>query len=83
MQLCHTLYSMHTLCYVIDVVKVCQLDLYHLYFDPYTKFNDPPFDGLKALESLTSKSLLMSWCEDLNGEEANCLIISLLVLSFL
>ncbi len=45
------------------------------FFDPYTKFNDPTFDELKALESLTSKNLSMSSCKDLNGEEANCVII--------
>lgn len=62
-------------CDFIDMVKVCQLDLYNLYFDPCTKFDDLTFDELKALESFTSKNLPMSWCEDLNGEEVDCLII--------
>jgi len=78
--------SMHTLikltqshdvfiCDFIDMVKVCLLDLYNLYFDPCTKFDDPTFDEFKAFEPLTSKNLLMSWCEYLSGEEVDCLII--------
>ncbi len=78
--------SMHTLiklaqshdvfiCDFIDVVKVCQLELYCLYFDPYTRFDDPPFDELKVFESFTNKKLLMNWCKDLNDNEADCFII--------
>jgi hypothetical protein len=61
-------------CDFIDAVKVCELDLYHLYFNLSTKFDDLAFDELKALESFTNKKLLMSWCEDLNNEEVDCLI---------
>jgi hypothetical protein len=56
-------------------MKLCQLDLYCYYFDPYTKFDDPTFDEFKAFESLISKNLLMKWCKDLNGKEANYFII--------
>ncbi len=59
----------------IDIMKVCWLDLYHFYFNPYTKFDDLAFDELKVLESFISKNLLISWCEDLNGKKADCLII--------
>ncbi len=94
MQFCHTLDSMHTLiklaqsydvsvCYFIDGVKVCQLDFYCLYFESYTKFDDAVFDEFKALKSLINKNLLMSWCEDLNDEEANCLIIEFVGAKFL
>jgi hypothetical protein len=44
----------------INVVKVCQLELYHLYFDPYTKFYDPTFDEFKVFESFTNKNLPMN-----------------------
>ncbi len=40
------------ICDFIDAMKVCKLDFYHFYFDPYTKFDDLAFDELKALESL-------------------------------
>ncbi len=70
-------------CYFIDGVKVCQLDFYHLYFESYTKFDDVTFDEFKALESLISKNLLMSWCEDLNDEKADCLIIEFVGAKFL
>jgi hypothetical protein len=60
-------------------VFVCEnlptITFYQLYNDPYNKFNDPLFDELKVLETFTNKNLLMSWCVDLNGEEANCLVI--------
>jgi hypothetical protein len=56
------------------MVKVCQFDLYYFYFDPYTKFNNLAFDEPKTLESLGSKNLPMSWCEDMNNEEADYLI---------
>jgi hypothetical protein len=62
-------------CYFIEATKVCQLEFYRLYFESYTKFNDLTFDEFKSLDSLTNKNLLMSWCEDLNDEEADCLII--------
>jgi len=62
------------ICDFVNTVKVCQLDLYYFYFDPYTKFEDLAFDELKTLESLTSKNLPMSWCEDMNCEEVDCLI---------
>ncbi len=45
-------------CNFVDTVKVCQLDLYYFYFDPYTKFDDLTFDEPKTLESLSSKNLL-------------------------
>ncbi len=70
-------------CYFIDAVKVCQLDFYHLYFESYTKFDDPAFDEFKTFESLTSKNLLMNWCEDLNDEEANCFIFEFVGAKFL
>ncbi len=95
MQFCHILNSMHILiklthsydvfvCYFIDVVNVFQLDLYlyRFYFDPYTKFDDPTFDEFKALESFTTKNLLMSLCEYLNGEEADCFIIEFVSAKF-
>jgi hypothetical protein len=66
----------------IDVVKVCQLDLYRFYFDPYTKFDDPIFDEPKALESFISKNLPMKWCEDLNGKEADYFIIEIVGTKF-
>jgi len=69
-------------CYFIDAVNVFQLDLYRFYFDPYTKFDDPTFDEFKALESLTTKNLLMSLCEDLNGEEVDCFIIEFVSAKF-
>ncbi len=62
-------------CDFIDTMKVCQLDLYNLYFDPCTNFDNPTFDEFKAFEPLTSNNLSMSWCEDLNGEEVDCFII--------
>jgi hypothetical protein len=69
-------------CDFIDVVKVCQLDLYHVYFDPYTKFDDPTFDELKVLESFISKNLPMKWCEYLNGEEVDYFIIEFVGVKF-
>jgi hypothetical protein len=56
-------------------VKIYQLELYWLYNDPYNKFDDLVFYELKALETFINKNLSMSWCVDLNGEEANCLVI--------
>ncbi len=56
-------------------VKIYQLEVYQLYNDPYNKFDDPTFDKLKALEKFINKNLLMSWCVDVNGEEANCLVV--------
>jgi hypothetical protein len=46
-------------CNFINVVKVCQLELYNLYFDSYTKFDDI-FDELNVLEKLIGKNMPMS-----------------------
>jgi hypothetical protein len=46
-------------CSFIDVVKVCQLEFYNLYFNSYTKFDDV-FDKLNVLEKLSSKNMPMS-----------------------
>jgi hypothetical protein len=48
-------------CNFIDVAKVCQLELYNLYFDSYTKFDDV-FDELNVLEKLISKNMPTSLC---------------------
>jgi hypothetical protein len=59
-------------------MKMCQLEFYWFYFDPYMKFDDLIVYELNALESLmTSKNLPMNWCIDLNGEELDCPIIEL------
>ncbi len=50
--------------------------------DPCTKFDDPTFDEFKAFEPLTNKNLSMNWCEDLNGEEVDCLIIEFVGVNF-
>jgi hypothetical protein len=56
--------------------KIYQLKLFiNFIMIPTKKFNDPIFDELKVLETFTNKNLSMSWCVDLNGEEANCLVI--------
>ncbi len=39
------------ICEFVDMVKVCQLDFYYFYFDPYAKFDDLVFDEPKTLES--------------------------------
>ncbi len=62
-------------CDFIDVMKICQLELYWFYNDPYNKFDDLTFNELKALETFTNKKLPMNCCVDLNGEEADYLII--------
>jgi hypothetical protein len=59
----------------IDAMKICQLELYRLYNDPYNKFDDPTFSELKGFETFTNEKLPMSWCADIDGEEANYLII--------
>lgn len=47
-------------CEFVDMVKVCQLDLYYFYFNPYTKFDDLTFEEPKTLESFNSKNLPMN-----------------------
>jgi hypothetical protein len=46
-------------CDFIDAMKVCKLDFYCLYFDPYTKFDDLTFEEPKTLESFNSKNVPM------------------------
>jgi hypothetical protein len=46
-------------CNFIIVVKVCQLELYNLYFDSYTKFDDV-FNELSVLEKLIGKNMPMN-----------------------
>ncbi len=62
-------------CDFIDAMKIYQLDFYRLYNDPYNKFDDPTFNELKVFETFTNNKLPMSWCADINGEEADYLII--------
>jgi hypothetical protein len=59
-------------------VKICQVELYCLYIDSYTKFDDLSFDELNALETINNNNLPMSWCVDLNGEKVYYLMIEFL-----
>jgi hypothetical protein len=42
------------ICYFIDIMRVYQLDFYHLYNDLYIKFNNPTFETneLNVFETL-------------------------------
>jgi hypothetical protein len=48
------------MCDFIDAMKICQLELYQLYSDPFNKFDDPSFDELNSLENLTTKNMPMN-----------------------
>jgi hypothetical protein len=63
------------MCDFINAMKMCQLEIYWFYKDPYNKFDDLAFDELSAFETFNNKNLPMSWEVDLNGEEADCLVI--------
>jgi len=62
-------------CDFINVVKVCQLEFYWLYYDPYIKFGDLIFYEFNVLWSFIHKNLPMNRCAYLNGEEPNYLVI--------
>lgn len=46
-----------------------QQELYKLYCDPYTKFDDLAFDDFNVIETFTNDVLPMSWFSYLNGLE--------------
>jgi hypothetical protein len=51
----------------VDFVKSTYAELYKLYCDPYAKFEDPTFDNLYFIETLTNATYPMSWFSNLNG----------------
>jgi len=70
-------------CTISQHICLWRFTNYCLYNDPYNKFDDHVFYELKVFETFTNKNLLMSWCVDLNGEEANCLVIEFFGLNIL
>ncbi len=56
-------------CDFVESIKQAQQDLYKLYCDPYTKFDEPAIDDFNVIETLTNDALPMSCFFDLNGLE--------------
>jgi hypothetical protein len=49
------------LCDFLKSVKPTQHELYMLYCDPYTRFDDPTFDDFNAIQALINDALPMNW----------------------
>jgi hypothetical protein len=64
------------LCDFVKSVKLAQHELYRLYCDPYTRFDDPTFDDFNAIEALINDALPMNWFSNLNGEDVVYLALS-------
>ncbi len=47
-------------CDFTKAMKICHLEFYILYNDPYIKFDDPSFDDLNVLKTFTNENLSMS-----------------------
>jgi hypothetical protein len=56
-------------CDFAESIKQMQQELYRLYYDPYTKFDDPTFDDFNVIETFTNDVLPMSWFSNINGLE--------------
>jgi len=56
-------------CDFVESVKQSQQELYMLYCDPYTRFDNLALNDFNAIETLTNDALPMSWFFDLNGLE--------------
>ncbi len=57
------------MCDFVESVKQSQQELYMLYCDPYTRFDNLAFNDFNAIETLSNDALPMSWFFDLNGQE--------------
>jgi hypothetical protein len=61
----------------VDFVTLGHAELYTLYCNPYAKFEDPTFDNLYFIETLTNTTYPMSWFSDLNdGMDVEYLMFS-------
>ncbi len=43
------------MCDFVESVKLAQIKLYKLYYDPYTKFDDPTFDEFNVINPKQQK----------------------------
>lgn len=57
------------MCDFVENVKQLQQELFMLYCDPYTRFDNLTFNDFNVIEMLTNDALPMSWFFDLNGLE--------------
>jgi hypothetical protein len=49
----------------MDVIKLVNVELFKLYIDPYSHFEDLPFDAFKSLINHSNEQLPLGWWFDL------------------
>jgi hypothetical protein len=54
---------------LVDIIKLAEQKLFKLYYDPFTKYDNPTFDDFNFLFILSNDTFLMNWFFDLNGGE--------------
>ncbi len=53
----------------VDIIRLAQQKLFKLYYDPFTKCDNPTFDDFNSLFILSNDTFPMNWFFDLNGGE--------------
>jgi hypothetical protein len=64
----------------VDIIRSAQQKLFKLYYDPFTKRDNPTFDDFNFLFILSNDIFPMNWFFDLHGGEEKMYFVFLFVI---